>query len=256
MKRLILALVFALSALPVYAQSNCLAVANAVADQGYFDRCAGGDMRACSLFARLVALQLNPGGDPNGAGWLTKSPGESNVDGYADDAIVFGQGQNNVYDLVGGSGAPGASVQCAGPFPRRPHNVWEAPRALSPGELAYLKPGGGIPPGPGPAPVPQPVNLQPLLDAIAALSEKVDGLEATIRGFGDSILPTVDAARIASESARDAAHEVKATAEDTRQRLELNVTNIDRVLQELAKPITCRGQARISGTLVLDCAVR
>src|SRR5688572_5416393 len=81
--------------------------------QGYFWRVRGGDQRAASLFARLVAFDLNPSGDGGDYGWLTKRPNEQNVDGYAEDAIVLGSNPSdlmNVVDMVNGAGAPGASI--------------------------------------------------------------------------------------------------------------------------------------------------
>jgi hypothetical protein len=78
------------------------------------------------------------------------------VDGYAEDAIVLNGNPSdlfNVVDLVVGTGAPGASPGWNGPLPRRSSDVWEAPRALSAEQLAYLKGGSvGVPVPPPPAP--------------------------------------------------------------------------------------------------------
>lgn len=112
-------------------------------------------------------------------------------------------------------------------------------------------PGGGNPGGGGSA-----TNLQPILDRIATLEQTINAMKAAVDGLGGSVLPAMDAARIASESARDAALEQKATAENTRQRLEDVVTNVDRILQELAKTVRCSGRAKVSGTLDLECRVQ
>ena len=122
---------------------NRIEVAHQLEAEGYFEKCRAGEMRGCSYFARLVALRLNPRGDPKGFGWLSKTPGESNVDGFADDAIVYGDGEDNVIDLVGGAGARGARVQWSGPHPRRAWNRWVAQRPLTTAEMNYLKADSG-----------------------------------------------------------------------------------------------------------------
>lgn len=116
--------------------------ARARESQGYFAKAKAGDQRAASLFVRLVAFDLNPSGSSSGFGWLTKQPGESQVDGYAEDAIVYGASPSdlqNVIDLVNGAGAPNASIGGA-VKERRPANLWAAPHALSAEEMAYLAP--------------------------------------------------------------------------------------------------------------------
>ncbi len=156
---------------------NELALVHAVAAEGYFTKAEAGDMRGASYFARLVAYRLNPAGDPRSFGWLKKGGG-SNVDGYADDAIVFGSDPNNlqnVIDVVGGSGAPGARpVWNAGEgdrgLPRRASDVWDAPRPLTVEQMNYLKAGSGGGGGGGTGPNP---DVQKVLDAIAALLAEV-----------------------------------------------------------------------------------
>ena len=132
------------------------AMARQLEAEGYFEVARRGDQKAASLFARLCATRLNPQANPNGWGWLRKGGG-TNVDGYAEDAIVFGNGANtpdNVADTVTGAGAPGASV--ASRWDAKPRRIgvdtWEAPRALTAAELAYLK--GGTVPQPQPTGVP------------------------------------------------------------------------------------------------------
>lgn len=126
--------------------------------QGYFGRVKAGDQKAASLFARLVAYDLNPNGSASDYGWLTKAHGEQQVDGWAEDAIVFGADQSdlqNVVDLVRGGGAPNAAV-IAEPKERRPWNLWAAPHALSADEMSYLLSGGQPQPPQPPAHEPYP----------------------------------------------------------------------------------------------------
>lgn len=114
---------------------------------GYFARVKSGDQRAASLFSRLVAFDLNPDGKTSDYGWLSKSPGETQVDGFAEDAICFSANPNdleNVVDLVIGAGAPGASIGGA-VKQRRETNKWVRPHALSAEEIDYLLNGGAEP---------------------------------------------------------------------------------------------------------------
>lgn len=108
--------------------------------QGYFTKVKAGDQRAASLFARLIAGDLNPAGSGSDYGWLSKQPGEANVDGYAEDAICFGADPTdlqNVVDLVNGAGAANASIGGA-VKERRPANLWVKPQPLSQADLDYL----------------------------------------------------------------------------------------------------------------------
>lgn len=145
---------------------------------GYFAKAAAGDSRAASYFVRQAAYLANPTGDPNGWGWLSKSTGETNVDGYAEDSLVLGAAPSNltnVYDFVGGTGAPGARVlYTASPVQRRPTNTWVRPVPLTVEEMRYIAPagsGGGGPVDPPPSPVPcrfQPTNLDGLQQEVQA----------------------------------------------------------------------------------------
>jgi hypothetical protein len=114
--------------------------------EGYFAKAAGGDHRACGLFARLAAFRLNPNGDADGWGCLRKTGGGANVEGYSEDAIVLGSDPNNlrnVVDLIVGAGAPGARLAGSldGFVSRRTSDIWERPQALSAEQMNYLKPG-------------------------------------------------------------------------------------------------------------------
>jgi hypothetical protein len=150
--------------------------------EGYFEVARSGDHRAPSLFARLVAFRLNPTGNPAGWGWLKKGGGK-NVDGYSEDAIVFTadpSNLHNVVDVVAGAGASGARVQWNGPVPRRPEDVWEAPRMLTNDELAYLNgrpvepaPAPTPTPTPTPVPTPEPVDLRPVISALQFLINEI-----------------------------------------------------------------------------------
>lgn len=133
--------------------NRAVVTAQSLESQGYFERARAGDQRAASYFARLVAYKVNGFGRTDDFGWLRKTAGGANVDGYAEDSIVFGADPHdllNVIDLVNGAGAPGASVnEQPAPNPRREQDIWEAPKPLTEEELAYLLAGG--------APIPEPV---------------------------------------------------------------------------------------------------
>jgi hypothetical protein len=131
--------------------------------EGYFAKAAGGDHRACGLFARLAAFRLNPNGDADGWGCLRKTGGGANVEGYSEDAIVLGSDPNsrrNVVDIIVGAGRVNASIGwqpwAPGTSERRDSDIWERPQALSAEQMNYLKPGatggggGGIEPPPPP----------------------------------------------------------------------------------------------------------
>jgi hypothetical protein len=207
----LLLLVALLWAVPASAQNPVLDAAERLEQQGYFEPCRNGNDHACSYFVRLVVYTVNPNGDPSLPGALRKTAGGKNIDGYAEDAIALNGNPgdlHNVIDLVGGAGASGARLQWGGPHPRRSSDVWEAPKALSARELAVLGkadvPGphpGPVVPNPGtPKPPPAPsVNLQPLLDALAALSAKVDALNIRADGLAAQAGATQDQIRALTE---------------------------------------------------------
>lgn len=136
--------------------NRAVVVAQDLETQGYFERARTGDQRAASYFARLVAYKINGFGRPDDFGCLRKTAGGTNVDGYAEDAIVFGSNPAdllNVLDMVNGTGAPNASVnEHPEPKERRPQDIWEAPRPLTEEELDYLLSGGEPVPQPEPEP--------------------------------------------------------------------------------------------------------
>jgi hypothetical protein len=103
-----------------------------------------GDDVACHRYAREVATALARAEPHQGWGWgliskprgqrqcsLTECGPEVRGLGYAEDAIAYlpqGHDQRHWigFDIVGGSGAPGASLNWNGPLPRREDNLWVA----------------------------------------------------------------------------------------------------------------------------------
>ena len=101
-----------------------------------------GDDVACHRYTREVAAALARAEPHQGWGWgliskprgqrqcsLTECGGEVRGPGYAEDAIAFlppGEDRKHWigFDLVGGAGAPGASLNWNGPLPRRDDNLW------------------------------------------------------------------------------------------------------------------------------------
>lgn len=101
-----------------------------------------GDDVACHRYAREVAAALARAEPHQDWGWgliskprgqrqcsLTECGPEVRGPGYAGDAIAYlPQGEDRKhwlgFDLVGGAGAPGASLNWNGPLPRREDNLW------------------------------------------------------------------------------------------------------------------------------------
>ena len=107
--------------------------------QGCTDR---GDDVACHRYTREVVTALAAAEPHDGWGWgliskprgqrqcsLTECGPEVRGHGYAADAIAYlPQGEDRKhwigFDIVGGAGAPGASLNWNGPLPRREDNLW------------------------------------------------------------------------------------------------------------------------------------
>lgn len=99
-------------------------------------RCQGGSGVGCHRYTRHVAAAL-AAGDSNW-GLVGKNPGEQQCtwnrcgglsgEGFGEDAVAYLPGTNIFgwigFDIVGGAGAPGASVGWSGPLPRRAGNFW------------------------------------------------------------------------------------------------------------------------------------
>ena len=101
-----------------------------------------GDDVACHRYAREVATALATAEPHQGWGWgliskprgqrqcsLTECGPQVRDQGYAGDAIAYlPQGEDRRhwigFDVVGGAGAPGASLNWNGPLPRREDNLW------------------------------------------------------------------------------------------------------------------------------------
>ena len=101
-----------------------------------------GDDVACHRYAREVASALAMGESNQGWGWglISKPRGQRQCSltecgphvrgpGYAEDAIAYlprGEDPKHWigFDLIGGAGAPGASINWNGPLPRREDNLW------------------------------------------------------------------------------------------------------------------------------------
>lgn len=163
--------------------------------QGYFERARSGDQRAASLFARLTAFTANPSGSTSGFGWLRKTAGGTNVDGYAEDSVVFGNNPAdlaNVVDMVNGAGAPNASLPIryddGSVKERRTTDIWEKPVALSQADMNYIT--SAAPPIPGPTPpveCPLPPPRDEALDELKYLDYYYGAPEGLQRENGLSI---------------------------------------------------------------------
>jgi hypothetical protein len=131
---------------------------------------------------------MNPAGDPNSWGTLRKSGG-ANVEGYSEDAIVFGSDPSNlsnVVDIVGGAGANGARLGWINQ-PRRSGDTWEAPKALTIEQMDYLKSGSHNSPPQPPIPIPPPspqvckYALPPdYAETLAMIVERLDQVSAAV----------------------------------------------------------------------------
>lgn len=116
-------------------RSACaLAVARLSPEWG---RCAGGNKVGCFRYSRHLALAL-AAGDPRW-GMISKNPGDTqctmdvcgylNGEGYGEDVVAYLPEHNDRnrwigFDVVGGAGAPGATVNWARLSTIRPGNQW------------------------------------------------------------------------------------------------------------------------------------
>lgn len=133
---------------------RAVAAARTLESQGYFVRVKAGDQRAASYFTRMVAYEVNPSGNPSDFGCLSKTPGETQVDGFAEDALCFGNNpadRQNAVDMINGAGAPNASIG-GGIKERRENNLWVKPVPLTADQVSYLLNGGQPQPIPPPPP--------------------------------------------------------------------------------------------------------
>ena len=100
-------------------------------------------------FVKVVAQRLNPTDNPSGWGLLSKSPGETQVDGFAVDAIIYG-GTQEVVDIVNGAGGASPSPSWQTNQPKRPNNNWAAPSSAGPATGSTTPPSTQTPaPTPG-----------------------------------------------------------------------------------------------------------
>jgi hypothetical protein len=131
-------------------------------------------------------------------------------------------------------------IVASGSAAQRP--AWQNLSGTTPSQGYWIKPprvhdsGPTKPPVPPVTPTPVAVDLQPVLDAIAALTTKVDAIAAL----------AVDA-RDAASNAADRAGETKAIMQDARDRIETLVTTQHVLLEQLANPPTYVGSTRAFG---------
>jgi hypothetical protein len=173
--------------------------------EGYFAKAAGGDHRACGLFARLAAFRLNPNGDADGWGCLRKTGGGKNVEGYAEDAIVLGsdpRNVRNVVDIIVGAGQSNASIGWGGWEPgkdRRESDIWERPAPLTAEQMNYLKAGssgggtGGGTGGGGGTQTPTACKFAPTETNV--ILDRIGGLQTDVIAFGSATTQALDEVR-------------------------------------------------------------
>lgn len=137
---------------------------------------------------------------------------DNDSQGLSMDAITFRRGPTDrdveVYDICGGCGAPGARSAW--------QDVTDYARFGQPGHARYVAPtppasggGGGTGTGGGGGGVvvpPPATNLQPVLDALAALTAKVDAVAALALAARDGALDAKAQAEQAKINASDALH--------------------------------------------------
>lgn len=192
MRGLMIACVFVAS--PVWAQvsiDRVPAIAQAIHDAERVNLGASSTRESRNVFwARVVGVihfghpVFNPTPDQS---WCIKDGGGGRP--QSDDVIVQCRSRQ-FWDCIPNAGAEGYSFTCHGG------------EILPPVQNVYLppRPAGGITPPPERAPV-GPVNLQPVLDALAALTAKVDAVAALAMAAREAAL---NATREAASAAHDA----------------------------------------------------
>lgn len=221
MRRTILLLVMALWATNVFAQAQAPnrmdIVSRVTADPASNFACA--HVESCGDekwdWVKAVAWALHQA-DPR-FGLNMKRDNDSQ--GLSMDAITFRRGPTDrhveVFDICGGCGAPGA----------RPawQDVTDYARLGQPGTARWVQPSapsgnaGGTGGGGGVSPAP--VDLKPVLDALAALGAKVDAVAALALAARDGALDAKAQAEQAKINASDIKHlaipELKALLEQS-----------------------------------------
>jgi hypothetical protein len=185
--------------------------------RGYFRMAQQGSRQACGYFARLVAYTLNPSGDPTSWGWLSKNSGETQVEGFAEDSIVYGNDPAhflNVVDLIVGAGAPGARTGWA-VKERRPGNEWRAPQPLSTAQFAVLL-GTPEPPGESPRPPTTPPAVvcrftETDLSSVLAAIQRLQGEMEEVQRQSLQILSAIHRAESEAINARLVAADARLT---------------------------------------------
>lgn len=169
---------------------RAVAAAHSLEQQGYFAKVKTGDVKAASYFARLVASMANPSGMGTDWGWLSKPPGGgTQVEGYADGAIVFGNNPNDLVNVLKivtqvGSTDPNAIQIGRAVQDRRPSDTWHKPVPVPPKLPTYLA--GGVPPTPQP-PQTQPPGREEALDELNWLDSYYAAPEGLQRPNGLSL---------------------------------------------------------------------
>lgn len=124
------------------------------------------------------------------------------------------------WDCIPNSGADGYRFQCSGHGSAKlpaEQNVYPPPKPAGWNQPAPTPvPTPGTPPPPGNTPAPAPVDLQPVLDAVAALSGAVDALDKRL----NAILALMQANEATWQKAAHEAGEAAARASDIKTAVE------------------------------------
>jgi hypothetical protein len=120
---------------------------------------AANSTESCARLTRRVAYALNPEGHPGSWGLLTKSPGEAQHEGYAVDAIIYGQTQQ-VVDIIQGAEGPNPQPGWL-EVDKRPNNNWAKPLPVE-----------GTPPPPPPPPDDLKARVEALEKRLLSIEQK------------------------------------------------------------------------------------